>query len=371
MGTGGGTRGTARPKGRPMIIFSPGPANISARVRQALTLPDIGHRETEFTSLLQETRSLLLEVSGVSGDYSPVVLTGSGTTGIEASITSLGGSVNGVLVLSNGVYGERAAQIAQVFGIPHKLEKFDWTAPIPLDRAEELIAATDHDAVYLIHHETTTGVLNPLREIAAVAKDHGKWVMADTVSSIGGEELDPESWGVDLIIGSANKCLRGVPGIAFVVASGPFLEAISHRRPVAYSTDLVGTLKREEDGETPFTPAVQATYALREACRELLEEGVDNRIVHYRQIARALRDGLSNLELSFPVLRRHLSNTMTPVMLPEGVAYDALHRPLKERGYVIYKSQGALSETTFRLGTVGVLSQDDVSGFLEALGDVL
>ena len=354
-----------------MIIFSPGPANTSERVRGALTNPDIGHRESEFSTLLQETRALLLEICGVPQGYSCAVLSGSGTTGIEASITSLCDVSSGALILSNGVYGERAAQIAKVFQVPYTIEKSDWTSPISLDRAEQLIASTPHDTVYLIHHETTTGVLNPLREVAAIAKAHQKWLMVDTVSSIAGEELDLPGWGVDLIIGSANKCLRGVPGVSFVVISNKFLEAISQRRPVAFSTDLVSTLSREEGGETPFTPPVQTMYALREAAQELLEESVSSRIAHYKGIAKALRDGLSSLELPLLVPREHLSNTMTSVMLPEGLSYDDLHRPLKEKGYLIYKSQGPLSETTFRLGTVGVISQDDIRGFLGTLEQLI
>ena len=354
-----------------MIIFSPGPANISERVRAALTNPDIGHRESEFTSLLQETRSQLLQVCGVPDGYACAVLSGSGTTGIEASITSLRDVGSGVLILANGVYGERAAQVAEVFQVPHTIEKFDWTKPMSMDKVDQLIADTPHDSVYMIHHETTTGILNSLEQVAGIAKSHGKWVMVDAVSSIGGEELDLPGWGVDLVIGSANKCLRGVPGVGFVVISDQFREAISHRRPVAFSTDLVSTLDREEGGETPFTPPVQTIYALREASAELLEEGVSSRIAHYRDIAKSLRDGLASLELSFLVPREHLSNTMTTVTMPEGVSYEALHRPLKEQGYVIYKSQGHLSESTFRLGTVGVLSQEDINGFLGALGQLL
>ena len=354
-----------------MIIFSPGPANITDRVRQALTNPDIGHRESEFTELLLDTRSMILEVCGVPEGYSCAVLSGSGTTGIEASITSLADVCGGVLILANGVYGERAAQIAQVFQIPHTLEKMDWTAPIALDRAEELISSTPHGAVYLIHHETTTGVLNPLQGVAELAKGHGKWVMADAVSSVAGEELDLPGWGVDLVIGSANKCIRGVPGIGFVVISDAFREAISQRRPVAFSTDLVDTLNREETGETPFTPPVQTIYALREALKELLEEGVATRIANYRNIAKVLRDGLAGLELSLLVPREHLSNTMTTVKLPQGLSYAGLHQPLKGQEYLIYKSQGHLSETTFRLGTVGVISLEDVQGFLVALGRLL
>lgn len=354
-----------------MLILSPGPANISERVRNALTRPDIGHREPEFTRLLQGTRSLLLDVCGVPQGYCCAVMGGSGTTGIEATITSLCGITSGVLILANGVYGERAAQIAQVFGVPNTLAKFDWTCPLPLDQVEELVGATTHDVVYLIHHETTTGTLNPLREVAAIAKRHRKWVMVDAVSSVAGEELDLPGWGVDLIIGSANKCIRGVPGVAFVVLSQELLEVLSGRRQVAFSTDLVGALIKEEAGETPFTPPVQTMYALREALRELLEEGVQQRIAHYRSIAKTLRQGLTSLELAFLVSPEHLSNTMTSVMLPEGVSYADLHAPLKTRGYVIYKSQGHLSDTTFRLGTVGLIDEEDIEGFLLALRQVL
>ena len=354
-----------------MLILSPGPANISERVRQALTRPDIGHREPEFSTLLGETRSLLLQICGVPQGYACAVLSGSGTTAIEATITSLCDVTSGVLVLSNGVYGERAAQIARVYGVPHTLETFDWTLPLPLDQVEAFISATPHDAVYLIHHETTTGVLNPLREVAEIARRHHKLVLVDTVSSVAGEEIDLPGWGVDLAIGSANKCIRGVPGVSFVILSEGLLGAISKRRQVAFSTDLVSTLSREDEGGTPFTPPVQTMYALREALLELTEEGVQNRIVGYRSVAKTLRDGLSSLELAFLVPRQHLSNTMTSVILPEGHSYATLHEPLKDLGYVIYKSQGHLSNTTFRLGTVGLITQDDILGFLDALTRVL
>ncbi|MEE8442929.1 MAG: alanine--glyoxylate aminotransferase family protein [Dehalococcoidia bacterium] len=354
-----------------MLILSPGPANISERVRLALTNPDIGHREAEFSTLLQETRSLLLQICGVPQGYTCAVLGGSGTTSIEAAITSLCDVTTGALILSNGVYGERAAQIARVYQVPYTLEKFDWTCPLPLDRAEELVRTTPHDVVYLIHHETTTGVLNPLRQVAEIAKRHHKWVLVDAVSSIAGEELNLTGWGIDLIVGSANKCIRGVPGVSFVVISNDFLEVVSKRRQVAYYSDLVSTSIKEEDGETPFTPPVQTMYALREALKELLEEGVQERIAHYGRIAETIRDGLSSLELTFLVPREHLSNTMTSVVLPEGFSYTDLHHPLRDRGYVIYKSQGHLSETTFRLGNVGVITQDDIRGFLHALEEVL
>ena len=354
-----------------MLILSPGPANISERVRNALTSPDIGHREPEFSALLQETRLLLLQISGVPRGYACAALGGSGTTAIEAAITSFSGVTTGLLVLANGVYGERAAEIAEVFRVPYTLEKFDWTAPLPAAKVEELIRGTPHDAVYLIHHETTTGVLNPLRQIAELAKRAHKWVLVDAVSSLGGEHLDLAEWGIDLIIGSANKCLRGVPGVSFVILSSELLTALSKRRRIAVSTDLITALSRQEAGETPFTPPVQVMYALREALRELQEESVNHRITHYRQIAHLLRDGLSALGLAFLVPREQLSNTMTSVIMPDRLSYSILHDLLKELGYVIYKSQGHLSETSFRLGTVGVITPGEIHSFLHALKQVL
>ncbi len=148
------------------------------------------------------------------------------------------------------MYGERATQIAEVFGIPHTLVKFDWTLTIPQDQAEELISATPHDVAYLIHYETTPGVLNLLRQVASIAKSHNKWVLADTVSSIAGEDLDLAAWGVDLIIGSANKCIRGVPGASFVVLSDQLRETVSNRHQVAFSTDLVSTLSIVQSNRT-------------------------------------------------------------------------------------------------------------------------
>ena len=242
-----------------MLILSPGPANISDRVRRALTNPDIGHREVEFSDLLTDTRSLLLQICDVPQGFACAVLTGSGTTGIEASITSLPEVASGVLILSNGVYGDRAAQIAQMFGIPFTLENFEWTSPLSLERVEELVRATPYNVVYLVHHETTTGVLNPLKQVADMAKRHGKWVMVDAVSSVACEELDLAGWGLDLIIGSANKCIRGVPGVSFVVISNDFLEVLSKRRQVAFSTDLGGYVNRcvNDIRRRPSQPLIQ------------------------------------------------------------------------------------------------------------------
>jgi len=350
-----------------MILFTPGPANISERVRAALLHPDIGHREREFSDLLAEIRRHLLEVCGVGAAYRSVVFSGSGTLAIESALAALSGWGKKVLVLANGVYGERATDICRVHDTPLEEMRTPWGEVPDLGRVEETLRWDGVGAVYVVHHETTTGLLNPLPEIAAMARTRGKMVLVDGVSSIAGERLDLDAWGIDMISGSANKCLRGVPGASFVLASHRFLGEAERCKPSSRYADLLGHLKAEERGETPFTPAVQVFYALREALRETLEEGVGARINRYRSIASTLREGLRSLGLKLLLPESLLSNTMTCVRLPKGLGYESLHHACRERGYVIYASQGELAKTTFRLGTVGPIREKDIAGFLAAL----
>ena len=354
-----------------MLILSPGPANISERVRAKLTMPDIGHRDEEFRQLLQDCRELLLDVCGAPEGYTSVILNGSGTAAIEAVITSLRGDVNGVLIIANGTYGDRAADIARVYGVPHEKLDFGWTGPLDLDEVEARVSDTAHDAVYIVHHETTTGILNPLQEVAAIAKGHGKRVLVDAVSSVCGESLDLSAWGIDLIIGSANKCIRGVPGASFVVLTEALAGELSQRQQVSYYNDLASHIEKEGSGETPFTPPVQVLYAFREALLELSEEGVQDRVLHYRTVSSTLRDELADMGLQLLLQRSLYSSTMTSVLLPAGRSFGDLHGRLRQMGYLIYKGQGYLADKVFRLGTVGVMSKSDILGFSKALREVL
>jgi len=354
-----------------MIIFSPGPANISERVRKAMTLPDICHRDTEFTEMLDEVRSRLLKVCSVSKGYSSVVFTGSGTAAIESAISSLNGAVRKIAIISNGVYGTRAEQVAGIIGIDRDVFSSPVDEPLPLNEVEKFIKGSKADVAYLVHHETTTGLLNPLKEIAKIAKASGKFVMVDGVSSIGGEELDLPGWGVDLIIGSANKCIRGVPGLSFIVINSALIKKLKPRKKINYYLDLITHLEKEDGGETPFTPAVPAFFAFREALREILEEGVENRIGNYKKISKQLRDGLKSLGLKILLSEKISSNTMTSVVLPGGMSYDELHLKCKEKGFVVYNAQGELKGKVFRLGTVGIITPEDIKEFLKVLKGIL
>lgn len=354
-----------------MIIFSPGPANISERVRHALLRPDINHRGPEFKDLLEETRNLLLKVCFGSEGYSPVIFTGSGTAAIEASLLSLKGALEPLLIISNGVYSRRAYEISLLNGLNvHKVD-FPINAMIDLNMVSEAIDKIKPAMTYIVHHETGTGIINPLRELAALAKSKGSLVMVDAISSIAGERLNLKDWHIDLIIGSANKCIRGVPGLSFVLASEKFIELCSKGKEKGYYLNLIKHLDCERRHQTPFTPAVQVFYALREALKELLEEGVDKRIEHYEKISKFLRKGLMESGLRLYMDEGLFSNTMTTVFLPDDISYEYLYHECRKAGYEIYASVEDLKTKTFRLGTVGLISKDDVKNFIKALRSIL
>jgi 2-aminoethylphosphonate-pyruvate transaminase len=253
-----------------------------------------------------------------------------------------------------------------------KLEelKLEWGTLPDLAKLEEVLKRPDIGGVYLAHHETTTGLLNPLEEIIAIANKYNKLALADTVSSIAGEHISFSS-GLDAAIGTSNKCFRGVPGVAFVIVSRGFLNVINHRQKRSFYSDLLTYIERERKNETPFTPPVHSLFAFREALRETLDEGVENRIKHYRNISGILRTGLKEIGLKLYLPEALYSNTMTSVYLPAGVTFKELHDKIKPHGYVIYNSQGKLQGTVFMLGVVGLISEKDVQGFLAVLKDAV
>lgn len=350
-----------------MIIFSPGPSNISERVRQALLAPDICHRDEEFTELLASVRRRVLDVAGVSMNpgYASVVLGGSGSVAIE-SIAAAARPAGTMLVVSNGPYGERAAAMARYHGGDVHEWKLAWGDEVLPDRLDSALVACGAQTLYLVHHETATGRLNDLRTLAAVGKGRGCLVLVDTVSSIAGEALDVAGWQLDAVIGSANKCIRGVPGAAFVVASAAFLDVAAQQCAAHYS-NLNEHFLAEERGETPYTPPVQAMFAFQEALGETLAEGVPHRIAHYQALMRMMQQRLAALGLNFLLPVDAYGSTLISCALPAGHSYEALHRAMKQQGFVIYAAQGALKPRAFRLGLIGHFGIADVAAFLDAL----
>src|SRR5262245_37320417 len=279
-----------------MILLNPGPVNVSARVTAALARGDLCHREPECAELLGRIRSRLTQAFAPAGSFTAIVLTGSGTVALEAAVTSVLSPRGRLVVVSNGVYGERIAAMAEAARVAHTVVASEWTSSPDLGALEALLHAPDVEAVAVVHHETTTGLLNPVREVAQRARTHGKLVLVDAVSGLAGDMLDPDD--CDLIVGTAGKCIQAFPGMAFVLAREEVLERLAAHPPRSLYLSL-GTYVRQP---MPFTPAVQIAYAFDEALAELLEETVEGRIARYAAAATQLRDGFARLGLACVLL---------------------------------------------------------------------
>ncbi|OIK26890.1 pyridoxal-phosphate-dependent aminotransferase family protein [Streptomyces malaysiense] len=354
-----------------LVLLNPGPAGTSPAVRAAMLRGDLCHREPEFADLLGRLRASVARCLGVADTHETVLVTGSGTAAMETAVIGSVRAGRKLLVVDNGVYGARLLSMAEAHGIETVVVRAPWTAPVdPGAIAERLRSDGRIDAVACVHHETTTGMLNPIAEIGAIVRDHEAVFLVDAISSTAIESPGLAEAGADIVCGTANKGLHGIPGVSFLLlstAKGADRVDAAPRRSVYL--DPGAQLAAQRAGDIPFTPAVQTCYALDEAITEYeTAGGYEARVGLYRERAAVVRAGFARLGLPVLIEAPHRANSVTALELPTGVTYPALHDELKRRGYVIYAGQGRLSRTHFRIATMGEIPMPrlvDLEGALE------
>jgi 2-aminoethylphosphonate-pyruvate transaminase len=230
------------------------------------------------------------------------------------------------------------------------------------------MAARRFSAVLAVHHETTTGRLNRLDELGALCRAAGVPLLLDAVSSFGAESIDWSGWHVGAVASTANKCLHGVPGVAFVIADRALLHARRGSAPSVY-LDLQRYHAEQVTGDSPFTQAVHACFALDEALDELADEGGWRaRRDRYRARSNRLRTGLASIGIDALLPASDSASMLTAFRLPQGVTYRALHDRLKDAGYVIYAGQQRLADSIFRIATMGAIQDTDLDRVVEEVG---
>ena len=357
------------------LLFTPGPLTTSATVKAAMQR-DIGSRDAEFIELIADIRAELLRLAGVSRETGSeaVLMQGSGTFGLESVISSVIPVEGRIVVLANGAYGERMAAIAERLRISTRLAR--WPEDQSPDQAtvrrlmEEEPAATH---VAIVHCETTTGILNPLDEIAPIVKAHRCEFIVDAMSSFGGVPLDVGELGIDYLISSPNKCLEGVPGFCFVIARRAALEA-TRGRARSVSLDLLEQWEGlERNGQFRFTPPTHSLLAFAKAIEELRDEGgISARAARYRANHMALRNGMRSLGFVEYLPEERQSDIITAFRYPEdrNFIFENFYRRLHGHGFVIYP--GKLSHANcFRIGTIGRITQENVKSLVAAISEVL
>lgn len=365
---------SAVPRWKDSILFTPGPLTTSPSVKQAM-LHDLGSRDAGFIGLVRDVRARLVALAGdAGGPLEATLVQGSGTFALEAVIGSAIPPGGRLLALVNGAYGRRLVQLARVLRIEvSALEAPEDQHPdvAGLDAALAADPGVTHVAV--VHSETTSGIVNPVEALGAVVARHRRALIVDAMSSFGAIPLDLAAAGVDHLVSSANKCIEGVPGFAFVLSRREaLLRAEGQARSL--SLDLHAQWRGlEADGQFRFTPPTHALLAFHQALRELeAEGGVAARGARYRANQRVLVAGMEALGFRAYLpgpLQGPIITTFHPHPHP-AFAFADFYRRLSDRGFVIYP--GKLTQVDgFRLGSIGRIFPEDVRDLLGAVRDVL
>lgn len=356
------------------LLLTPGPLTTTAGVKEAM-LRDWCTWDRDYNDVVEELRRGLVEMAlrdrAECANYTSVLMQGSGTFAVESVIGSVIPRGGKLAVLSNGAYGRRIAEIAGILKIPAVELRFDECERPDAAMLSEMLAddpAVTHVAV--VHCETTTGILNDIESVGRVAKSCGKKFIVDAMSSFGGISLYMDDLDIDFLISSANKCIEGVPGFAFVIAKRAELAECGGRAR-SLSLDLYSQWKTMEEhrGKWRFTSPTHVVVAFAEAMRKLKEEGgVVARNMRYTANRDMLIRGMEELGFRALLPDELRSPVITSFLYPEGVGFDFtdFYESLKRDGYVIYP--GKLSErNTFRIGNIGDIREEQITGLLAAV----
>ena len=350
----------------------PGPTALPLTVREAGSRQMINHRGPEFKELLGRLQSGMKPYFGTNGDIA--LLTCAGTGGLEAAIVNVLSPGDRVLGVSIGAFGDRFAKIAEAYGATVDKVAAEWGWAAAADEIRERLSAGggDYRAVLLTHNETSTGVMNPVPELAAAIHEAAPdaLILVDTVSSLGAVPFDMDGWGVDVVATASQKAWMAAPGLAMVAASDRAWAAMETAKMPRFYLDLRRHRDLLADGETPWTPAVAVAFQVDEGLRLMNDEGQAAVFARHLACAAATQAGLASLGYELFADEPVRSKTVTAALLPDGVEWKAFNGAVKQRGVVLAGGQGKLTGKVFRVGHLGQVTVLDILDALMAIEEV-
>jgi 2-aminoethylphosphonate-pyruvate transaminase len=355
-------------------LLTPGPLTTSRGVKLAM-LADYGSRDVEFRQIVKSIRTSLLDLAHCNSNYECVIMQGSGTFAIEAALGSFCPSKRyKTLVVCNGAYGERAAKILNRLGRPVvTLDKGDSEAPTP----EEIVSALNVDRtishLWLVHCETTSGIVNPIQAICKAVEGRALTIMVDAMSSFGAIPIDMSGWNIDVMVSSSNKCIEGVPGFSYALVRRQLLD---ESEGVCHSTvlDLFEQWTvLERTGQFRFTPPTHALVAFQKALEEFAREGgIAARAQRYQRNADVLVRGMREMGLQTLLSDDEAGPIIQTFLIPRdpNFKFETFYELLRQKGYAIYPGK-LTKRPSFRIGTIGQLDETVIRGALTAIREVL
>ncbi|WP_048191281.1 alanine--glyoxylate aminotransferase family protein [Methanobacterium sp. SMA-27] len=351
------------------LLMIPGPTRVSSRVLKAMSKSIVNHRSAVFGEILNDTNEMMSEV--FQTENQSYLITGSGTAAMEAALGNVIEKGDKILNIVGGKFGERFMQITETHqGIPVELTVEWGNAANPDDVRYILEEEEDIKAVTMVHNETSTGVANPIEEIGKVLKDFDALYVVDTVSSLGGDDVQVDNFGIDMCVTGSQKCLAAPPGMAAITLNNNAWNVVDKTKSKTYYLDLKKYRKSGEKAvpETPYTPSVSLMYAMNEALKMIMEEGLEARIKRHEQAAKATINGVKAMGLELFANEEASSATVTAINIPEGMTDKNLRGTMRNKYRIeLAGGQDHLKGNVFRIGHMGNITHREIISTIAAL----
>ena len=355
------------------VLLIPGPTPVPQAVLRACSRPMINHRGPEYAALQEANVAGIKEMYQTENDV--LVLTCSGTGGMEAAVVNTLSPGDKVLSLIIGSFGQRFAKIARTYGAEVEEMEFEWGQPVDPQKVKARLDADTNKEIKVVlvqHNETSTGVFNSLDVIGPMVREHGALCVVDAVSGLIALDLQTDNWCLDVVVAASQKAFMLPPGLAFVSMNDRAWKAHESAQMPRFYFDLGSAREFAEKGQNPFTPAVPQVYGLEEGLRLLRKDGLQNVFARHKQLGDATRAGIKALGLELLADHANASNCVTAVKCPDGVKPAQIRKPLLEKyGIVLAGGQAKLKESIFRIGHLGYVSETDIMACMSALGEEL
>ncbi len=351
-------------------LMIPGPVELTPEVLSEMARPPMGHRTPDFEEILTQCWEDLKYVYQTKNDV--ILITASGTAAMDAAVSSTIQEGDEFVCIGGGKFGERFSRIVESYGGIVKEVPVEWGRTFDAAEVEKVVSESNAKAITLAHNETSTGVLHDAGTVGRIAKEHGCLFILDAITSLGGDYVKTDEWGVDVCIGGSQKCLGAPPGLSMVAVSGRAWDVIESNDTKSYYLDLASYRKSLKKNTTPFTPSVSLIYGLSRALKEIRDEGLDNRVKRHRTMARATREAAVAMNLELFADRDAASNTVTSMKIPDGLTDDDVRGEMKRRFNILLAGgQEGVNGKIFRIGHMGNVGYLELMSVLSALELVL